>query len=157
MSNNVKKMFGLGKGLESLIPKSKDMHPSSDKENVFYVEINKVRPNPDQPRQDFDQNGLKELSQSIRKYGVLQPLLVSKVEEESFRGRDVYYQLIAGERRLKAAKLAGLPNVPVVIRDDFVTKGARLEVALVENVQRKDLNPVEEAEAYERLAKEYGL
>lgn len=153
----MKKVFGLGRGLESLIPKSKEMHPESSKESVFYVETNKIRPNPDQPRQDFDKDGLKELSQSISKYGVLQPLLVTKMEEEGPRGRNVYYQLIAGERRLKASKLAGLPNVPVVIRDDFVTKGARLEVALVENVQRKDLNPVEEAEAYERLAKEYGL
>lgn len=153
----MKKSFGLGRGLESLIPRSKKIQPESQKENVFYVETNKIRPNPDQPRQDFDQDGLKELSQSIRKYGVLQPLLVSKMEEDSTRGRNVYYQLIAGERRLKAAKLAGLPNVPVVIRDDFVTKGAKLEVALVENVQRKDLNPVEEAEAYERLAKEFGL
>lgn len=157
MSNGVKKMFGLGKGLESLIPGAKQMHPTSQKENVFYVEVNKIRPNPDQPRQDFNQDGLKELSQSIRKYGVLQPLLVSKMEEEGPRGRNVYYQLIAGERRLKASKLAGLPNVPVVIRDDFKTKGARLEVALVENVQRKDLNPIEEAEAYERLAKEFSL
>jgi len=153
----MKKVFGLGRGLESLIPGVKQMHPESQKENVFYVETNKIKPNPDQPRQDFDQEGIKELSQSIRKYGVLQPLLVSKVEEEGAKGRNVYYQLIAGERRLKAAKIAGLPNVPVVIRDDFVSKGAKLEVALVENVQRKDLNPVEEAEAYERLAKEFGL
>ena len=157
MSTGVKKMFGLGKGLESLIPGSKQMHPASQKENVFYVEVNKIRPNPDQPRQDFNPEGLKELSQSIRKYGVLQPLLVAKMEEEGTRGRNVYYQLIAGERRLKASKLAGLPNVPVVIRDDFKTKGVRLEVALVENVQRKDLNPIEEAEAYERLAKEFSL
>lgn len=157
MSDNTKKMFGLGRGLESLIPKSKQMHPEATKENVFYVEVNKIRPNPDQPRQDFNQDGLKELSQSIRKYGVLQPLLVAKMEEESARGKDVYYQLIAGERRLKASKLAGLPSVPVVIRDDFKTKGAKLEVALVENVQRIDLNPVEEAEAYDRLAKEFNL
>lgn len=154
---NLKKSFGLGRGLESLIPRGKKVQPDSDKENVFYVEVNKIRPNPDQPRQDFDQEGLKELSQSIRKYGVLQPLLVTKMEEDSIRGKNVYYQLIAGERRLKASKLAGIPSVPVVIRDDFVTKGAKLEIALVENVQRKDLNPVEEAEAYERLAKEFGL
>lgn len=153
----MKKVFGLGRGLESLIPGSRQMKPESQKESIFYVEINKIKPNPDQPRQDFDQEGLKELSQSIRKYGVLQPLLVSKVEEEGIKGRNVYYQLIAGERRLKAAKIAGIPSVPVVIRDDFVSKGAKLEVALVENVQRKDLNPVEEAEAYERLAKEFGL
>jgi ParB family transcriptional regulator, chromosome partitioning protein len=157
MSTGSKKMFGLGKGLSSLIPNAKQMHPEAQKENVFYVEINKIRPNPDQPRQDFDQDGLKELSQSIKKYGVLQPLLVSKVEEGGPRGTNVYYQLIAGERRLKASKLAGIPSVPVVIRDDFVTKGARLEVALVENVQRRDLNPVEEAEAYERLSSEFSL
>lgn len=150
-------MFGLGRGLESLIPASKQMKPEPNKENVFYVEINKVRANPDQPRQDFDQEGLKELSRSIRKYGVLQPLLVAKVEEESNRGLNVYYQLIAGERRLRAAKLAGLPHVPVVIRDDFEDKSSRLEVALIENIQRKDLNPMEEAEAYDRLMKEFRL
>src|SRR3989338_3656226 len=157
MPNNVKKMFGLGKGLESLIPGSKQMHPESQKENVFFVEVNKIKPNPDQPRQDFDQEGLKELSRSIRKYGVLQPLLVAKMEEENSRGLNVYYQLIAGERRLRAAQLAGLPQVPVVIRDDFNDKGSRLEVALVENVQRRDLNPMEEAEAYDRLMKEFNL
>src|SRR3989338_10782219 len=136
----MKNVFGLGRGLESLIPKSKQMHPESPKENIFYVEVNKIRPNPDQPRQDFDQEGLKELSRSIRKYGVLQPLLVSKMEEETSRGIDVYYQLIAGERRLRASQLAGLPQVPVVVRNDFKDKGAKLEVALVENLQRKDLN-----------------
>jgi len=153
----MKKVFGLGRGLESLIPKSKQMHPESPKENIFYVEVNKIRPNPDQPRQDFDQEGLKELSRSIRKYGVLQPLLVSKMEEETSRGIDVYYQLIAGERRLRASQLAGLPHVPVVVRNDFEDKGAKLEVALVENLQRKDLNPIEEAEAYDRLMKEFRL
>lgn len=153
----MKKVFGLGRGLESLIPRGKHLSPESPKENIFYVEVNKIRPNPDQPRHDFDQEGLQELSHSIRKYGVLQPLLVSKTEEEGPRGRNVYYQLIAGERRLKAAKMAGLPNVPVVIRDDFITKGSKLEVALVENVQRKDLNPIEEAEAYDRLIREFDL
>jgi len=154
----MKKVFGLGKGLESLIPKSKQMQPDSQKENVFYVEINKIRANPDQPRQDFDNDGLKELSRSIRKYGVLQPLLVSKVEEESSRGLNVFYQLIAGERRLRASKLAGLPHVPVVIRNDFRDdKSTSLEIAIIENVQRKDLNPMEEAEAYDRLMKEFKL
>lgn len=153
----MKKVFGLGRGLESLIPGAPQVKKESGKENVFYVETNKIKPNPDQPRQDFDGDGLKELSKSIRKYGVLQPLLVSKVEEETGRGMNVYYQLIAGERRLRAAQLAGLPQVPVVIRDDFQDKSAKLEVALVENVQRKDLNPVEEAEAYDRLMKEFKL
>lgn len=153
----MKKLFGLGKGLSSLIPDAKHITPEIKKDSVFYVEINKVRPNPQQPRRDFDNEGLKELSKSIRKYGVLQPLLVSKVEEENRQGLSVYYQLIAGERRLKAAKLAGLPHVPVIIRDDLEEPRVNLEVALVENVQRTDLNPVEEAEAYGRLSKEFGL
>jgi len=158
----MKKLFGLGKGLNSLIPDSKHITPDIKKDNVFYVEIQKIRPNPQQPRHDFDAEALKEMSKSIRKYGVLQPLLVSKVEEESSRGINVYYQLIAGERRLRAAKQAGLPQVPVVIRDDLFGddkegKRVSLEVALIENLQRTDLGPLEEAEAYERLSKEFGL
>ena len=152
-----KKLFGLGKGLGSLIPRGKEVQPQSQKENVFYVEVSKIESNPDQPRRDFDGEALKELSKSIRKYGVLQPLLVTKQEKESKNGLDVSYQLIAGERRWRAAQLAGLPQVPVIIRDDFDQKRVRLEVALIENVQRKDLNPIEEAEAYDRLAKEFGL
>ncbi len=157
----MKKLFGLGKGLNSLIPDAKHITPEAKKDNVFYVEINKIRPNPQQPRRDFDNEGLKELSKSIRKYGILQPLLVSKVEEESNRGMNVYYQLIAGERRLRGAKLAGLPNVPVIVRDDLAPKGEKdrtnLEVALIENIQRTDLNPIEEADAYGRLSKEFSL
>ena len=155
----MKKMFGLGKGLSSLIPSSKNSKPIDDskKENIFYVEVNKIRPNSDQPRQDFGIEGIKELSKSIKKYGVLQPLLVCKQEETSGKGLDVYYQLIAGERRLKAAQLAGIPNVPVVIRDDFNTSHQRFEVALIENIQRKDLNPMEEAEAYDKLQRQFGL
>jgi ParB family chromosome partitioning protein len=158
---NLKKLFGLGKGLNSLIPDSKHITPELKKDSVFYVEIQKIRPNPQQPRRDFDEEGLKELAKSIRKYGILQPLLVSKVEEESNRGVNVYYQLIAGERRLRAAKIAGLPSVPVIVRDDLspLSENNRtaLEVALIENLQRTDLNPIEEAEAYERLSKEFGL
>lgn len=153
----MKKLFGLGKGLGSLIPQNAEIRPENRKENVFYVEINKIKANPDQPRQDFDQEGINELSKSVRKYGVLQPLLVTKVETETLRGLEVSYQLIAGERRLRASQVAGLPQVPVIIRDEFENKKDRLEVALIENVQRKDLNPVEEAEAYDRLAKEFGL
>lgn len=157
MSMN-KKFFGLGKGLGSLIPEgAKAMSPTSQKENVFYVEIAKIEANPDQPRRDFDNDALKELSSSIRKYGVLQPLLVSKVETLSVKGIDVSYNLIAGERRLRAAKMAGLPHVPVIIRDDFKHEKERLEVALIENVQREDLNPLEEAEAYAKLSKDFGL
>jgi len=157
--SNTKKFFGLGKGLGSLIPDGKAMQPdpTARKENVFYVEVSKIDANPDQPRHDFDQNALKELSASIRKYGVLQPLLVSKVETVSPKGLEVAYNLIAGERRLRAAKMAGLPHVPVIIRDDFKKDKDRLEVALIENIQREDLNPLEEAEAYARLSKEFGL
>ncbi len=156
-----KKIFGLGKGLGSLIPDSVADAVGARRENVFYIEVGKIRPNPDQPRSDFDQESLAELARSIRKYGVLQPLLVSKVEEDLPRGRAVSYQLIAGERRWRAAQLAGLPQVPVIIRDDLVpeagSKSKRLEVALIENLQRTDLNPLETAEAYVRLADEFGL
>lgn len=142
----------------SLIPPNAEIRQSETrKENVFYVETNKIKANPDQPRRDFDEEGIKELSRSVRKYGVLQPLLVTKVETETLKGLEVSYQLIAGERRLRASQVAGLPQVPVIIRDEFDNKKDRLEVALIENVQRKDLNPVEEAEAYDRLAKEFGL
>lgn len=154
----MKKLFGLGKGLGSLIPQNVEMGDSKTRrENIFYVETNKIKSNPDQPRRDFDEEGIKELSMSVRKYGVLQPLLVTKVEIETPKGLEVSYQLIAGERRLRASQMAKLPQVPVIIRDEFENKKDRLEVALIENVQRKDLNPVEEAEAYDRLAKEFGL
>ncbi len=159
----MKKLFGLGKGLGSLIPgvAAGPGTSESSKESVFYVEVRKIRANPDQPRQDFDEDKLKELAASIKKYGVLQPLLVAKTEETTTRGLDVFYQLIAGERRLRAATLAGLPQVPVVIRDDLPSgaepKSVRLELALIENIQRDDLNPMEEAEAYDRLQNEFGL
>lgn len=154
----VKKFFGLGKGLSSLIPSGTANAGDNGRENIFYVEVHKVRPNPDQPRTDFDKESLADLAKSIRKYGVLQPLLVSKIEEESPRGMNVYYQLIAGERRLRASQLAGLPQVPVIIRDDVAQTGSqKLEVSLIENLQRNDLNPMEEAMAYERLSSEFGL
>jgi ParB family chromosome partitioning protein len=157
----VKKLFGLGKGLSSLIPDSVADAVNNRRENVFYIEVSKIQPNPDQPRSDFDQEELSDLAKSIRKFGVLQPLLVSKVEEDLPRGRAVKYQLIAGERRWRAAQLAGLPQVPVIIRDDLLPnegdKSRRLEVALIENIQRSDLNVIEQAEAYTRLAGEFGL
>ncbi len=154
----MKKMFGLGRGLESLIPASKTSKVTPKiQDNIFYIEVNKIRPNANQPRRDFDDGGLKELATSIKKYGILQPLLVSKLEEETDRGLNVEYELIAGERRWRAAKIASLPVVPVIIKDNFDEGRLKLEVALVENVQREDLNPVEEAEAYARLAKEFDL
>ncbi|HUO75512.1 MAG TPA: ParB/RepB/Spo0J family partition protein, partial [Candidatus Paceibacterota bacterium] len=157
-----KKLFGLGKGLGSLIPDAVADAVNGKRENIFYVEVSKIQPNPDQPRSDFDQEALGELARSIRKYGVLQPLLVSKIEEDLPRGRAVKYQLIAGERRWRAAQLAGLPQVPVIIRDDLTPEGSnskskRLEVALIENLQRENLNAIEQSEAYVRLASEFGL
>ena len=157
-----KKLFGLGKGLGSLIPDAVADAVNGKRENIFYVEVSKIQPNPDQPRSDFDQEALAELARSIRKYGVLQPLLVSKIEEDLPRGRAVKYQLIAGERRWRASQLAGLPQVPVIIRDDLTpeasnSKSKRLEIALIENLQREDLNAIEQSEAYERLASEFGL
>jgi ParB family transcriptional regulator, chromosome partitioning protein len=155
----MKKLFGLGKGLGSLIP-SEQTHikPQAQKESIFSVEINKIKTNPDQPREEFDDDKIGELSKSIRKHGIIQPLLVSKIEIETLRGLEVSYQLIAGERRLRAARLAGLPQVPVVIRDLEPNESTeRLELALIENIQREDLNPMEEARAYDRLQKEFGL
>lgn len=154
----MKKLFGLGRGLESLIPTKNTLKVSPKiQDNVFYVETHKIRANPSQPRKDFDKEGLKELAGSIKKYGILQPLLVTKVETETDRGLDVQYELIAGERRWRAAQLLNLPHVPIIIKNNFDEKRVKLEVALVENLQREDLSPLEEAEAYQRLAKEFKL
>src|SRR3989344_1449683 len=153
----MKKLFGLGRGLESLIPAKTNKVTPKIQDNVFYIEINKIKPNTNQPRRDFDKDGLKELAASIKKYGILQPLLVTKMEEETERGLDVRYELLAGERRWRAAKMAGLPHVPVIVKDNFDESRLKLEVALVENLQREDLNPLEEAEAYARLAGEFKL
>src|SRR3989344_432825 len=154
----MKKQSGLGRGLQSLIPnKPTKLIPKEKTDNIFYIQTAKVRPNPNQPRQDFDPSALKELADSIKKYGVLQPLLVSKIELESPLGLDVSYELIAGERRLRAAKLAGLPEVPVIIKDNIDEGKMKLEVALIENLQREDLNPIEEAEAFASLASEFKL
>lgn len=154
-----KKQFGLGKGLGSLIPDQKNEPGVARKENIFYVEVSKIEPNPDQPRSEFDDEALADLARSIRKYGVLQPLLVTKIEEPSGRGLSVKYELIAGERRWRASQMAGLPHVPVIIRDDIEPRvpSQRLELALIENLQRDDLNAMETAEAYTRLANDFGL
>ncbi len=122
---------------------------------VFAIEIDKITPNPDQPRRDFNKEALAELADSIREHGIIQPLVVSKLEHEKESGTDVEYRLIAGERRLRAAKLAGLKQVPVVIR--AVTPKDSLAVSLVENIQRDDLNPLEEARAFRRLLDEFKL
>ncbi|MFA6495468.1 MAG: ParB/RepB/Spo0J family partition protein [Candidatus Paceibacterota bacterium] len=123
---------------------------------IFHIEIEKIVLNPYQPRTDFDQEALKELASSIREFGILQPLVVSKTEEESAMGTRVTYQLIAGQRRLMASKLLGLSTVPVVIRN-ALKKTEALEMAIVENIQRADLNVIETARAYARLSDEFGL
>jgi len=126
-------------------------------ESVFWIEAEKIVPNPFQPRREFEEEALASLADSIRNYGVLQPLLVTKTEEESARGISVRYQLIAGERRWRAAQLAGLREVPVIIRKDKLHDRLKLELALIENVQREDLNPVERALAFRQLADDFRL
>lgn len=152
------KYHGLGKGLGALISnRNMDTAVQSSKPEgaIFSIEINKIYPNPDQPRREFNDVQLKELADSIRDYGILQPLVVSKIEQITPSGIDVKYQLIAGERRLRASKLAGLLEVPVIIRK--VAPKENLELAIIENVQRADLNAIERAAAYQRLVEEYGL
>jgi ParB family chromosome partitioning protein len=129
---------GLGKGLEALIPSAP---------GVTEVEVDSIVPNPRQPRQAFDPQALQELASSIREQGLVQPLVVTEVEAG--------YQLLIGERRWRAAKLAGLDVVPVVVRD--VSPQQMLELALVENLQREDLNPLETATAYQQLVEEFGM
>ncbi|MDB5238804.1 MAG: hypothetical protein JWO00_139 [Candidatus Parcubacteria bacterium] len=125
---------------------------------VFWVEVEKISPNPYQPRREFDQAKLKDLSESIRMYGILQPLVVTR--KEVYRedgGMNVEYELISGERRLRASKLAGLAQVPVLIRGGEENPQLKLEMAIIENLQREDINAVERARAFERLAKEFNL
>lgn len=123
---------------------------------VFHIEVDKIKSNPHQPRKTFDEESLKELADSIRELGIIQPLVVSKIEKETETGTDVEYQLIAGERRLMAAKMLGLERVPAVVRR-FNQKSEQLEMAIVENLQRLDLNPIEVARAYAKLQDEFGL
>ncbi len=153
----MKKLSGLGMGLSSLIPKAPAKITPQGKDNIFYIEVHKLQPNRNQPRREFDEESLQELASSIKKYGILQPILVSKIEHETERGIEVEYEVLAGERRLRAAKLAGLPHVPVIIKDNFEEDRMKLEVALIENVQRQNLNALEEAEAYLRLIHEFDL
>lgn len=137
-----------GEGLESLIPDDSEQE-ESQKEAVFLIETEKIKPNPHQPRSDFDKEGLEALAASIEAHGVLQPLVVTRIEEE----KDVEYQLVAGERRLMASKMVGLEQVPVIIRKP--TEKQKLELSLIENVQRQDLNPVEKAKAYKKLKEDF--
>jgi ParB family chromosome partitioning protein len=141
------KRSGLGKGLDALIP-TRQNTSTSDGGGITHVSIDAIQRNPRQPREKFDLEELESLAGSIREHGVIQPLIVSP-------GNNGIYILIAGERRLQAARKAGLKTVPVVIR--HATDQQLLELALIENVQRADLNPIEEAEAYQHLSKEFKL
>ena len=142
---------GLGKGLDTMIPPVKNEKKSEKgdpaKEPETLVNITKVEPNREQPRKNFDEDALLELSESIKQYGLLQPILV--------QDRKDYYEIIAGERRWRAAKLAGLKQVPVIIKN--LTDQENVEISLIENIQRENLNPIEEAQAYKRLLNEFHL
>jgi len=127
-------------------------------DSIFWVNLDKIRPNPYQPRREFDESELNSLADSIRQYGLLQALVVTRKEEQrEDGGLAVFYELIAGERRLRASKIAGLSQVPVLIKSGEENNLMKLELAIIENVQREDLNAVDRARAFERLASEFGL
>jgi len=136
---------GLGKGLEALISSTNALEDA--KNSVTEIRINQVEPNSEQPRKVFDQEKLEALAESIKNHGVVQPIIV--------RREGSYYKIVAGERRWRAAKLAGLKTIPVIIKD--ITSREVMEIALIENLQREDLNPIEEAEAYQKLIEEYSI
>lgn len=151
---------GLGKGLDSLIPTNVMMEsevkhatvstassPEEEKDGTLMVKLSKVEPNREQPRKNFDEDSLQELAESLKQFGMLQPILV--------QNRGDYYEIIAGERRWRAAKIAGLKEVPVIVRE--LTDQEIVEISLIENIQREDLNPIEEAQAYKRLLAEFHL
>lgn len=127
-------------------------------DSIYWVEVERIKPNPFQPRKEFDEAALKSLSESIRQYGILQPLTVTKKETETpGEGIRVEYELIAGERRLRAAKLAGVLQVPCVIRTSEQSDQVKLELAIIENLQREDLNPVDRAVAFKQLNSSFNL
>ncbi len=127
------------------------------KDAIYWIEVDQIEPNPFQPRKEFDESALLDLADSIRQYGILQPLVVTRVEDINPEGgMNVHYELIAGERRLRASKLAGLYQVPVIIRKNEDNK-AKFELAIIENLQREDLNAIDRAIAFERLTSEFGL
>ncbi|OHA93141.1 MAG: hypothetical protein A3E02_02640 [Candidatus Zambryskibacteria bacterium RIFCSPHIGHO2_12_FULL_38_34] len=130
-------------------------------DSIFWVDVNKIKPNPFQPRHEFDEDSMRALADSIKQYGVLQALVVTRKEIIKDDGLGVEYELIAGERRLRASKIAGLSQVPVIIRvgegDDNKDDLMKLELAIIENVQREDLNPVERARAFKKLTEQFGF
>lgn len=155
--------FNLGKGLQSLIPnKSNDaggdaqnIYSEVRRESVFNIDVGKIKPNPHQPRQAMDENNLRELAESIKEHGILQPLVLTKFTKETPRGEEPEYYLIAGHRRLAAAKMLKMPHVPAIIRN--TTSREKLELALVENIQREDLNAIEKARAFQQLQADFRL
>lgn len=143
-----------------MIIRDNQNHHQMYQNSIFWVETEKIKPNPFQPRKEFDEAKLRDLADSIKQYGILQPLVVSRHEfEKADGGLGVEYELIAGERRLRASKLAGLTQVPVLIRIGEEAKEEedrmKLELAIIENLQREDLNPVDRAKAFQRLAEEF--
>ena len=141
---------GLGKGLDSMIPDkigkvSKDQTEAAQPDTM--MDIDKVEPNRKQPRKNFDEDALLELSESIKQFGIIQPLIV--------QDRKTYYEIVAGERRWRAAKMAGLKEIPVIIKN--FSEQEIMEISLIENIQREDLNPIEEALAYKKLLTEFNL
>jgi|SRR3989344_2036159 len=125
-------------------------------DSIFWIEVEKIKPNPYQPRKEFDEARLRDLAESIRTYGVLQPLVVTRREiQKPDGGLGVEYELISGERRLRASKLAGVNQVPAIIRNDVDDVKIKLELAIIENLQREDLNPVDRAKAFQRLADDF--
>lgn len=140
---------GLGRGLEALIP------PSAPQQGLRKVHIDAIVPNPRQPRSSFDADALQELAASIREVGLIQPLIVQQISNPEDPAQPPRYQLITGERRWRAARLAGLQHVDVIVKE--ASPREMLELALIENIQRADLNPLEEANAYLQLAEEFGM
>lgn len=141
---------GLGKGLDIMIPEqiienTEEKSDNVSRETLIYV--SDIEPNRSQPRKKFDEDALQELAESIKQYGVIQPLILQK--------KDKYYEIIAGERRWRAARMAGLKEVPAIIKD--YSPQEAVEIALIENIQREDLNPIEEAQTYQRLIQEFNL
>jgi ParB family chromosome partitioning protein len=138
------KKSALGKGLGALIPEIEEV---SSKDNIIQIDINEIEPNNDQPRRKFDEEKLQQLADSIKEHGIVQPVLVKR------EGK--FYKLIAGERRWRAARIAGLKEIPAITRE--FTEREVMEISLIENIQREDLNPIEEAIAYNRLIEEFSL
>jgi len=138
------KRIALGRGLDALIPAD----AASNRKEIFEIELSRIKINPDQPRKYFDQDKIKELAESISQKGLIQPIIVRPVDD--------YYELIVGERRLRAVQHLQLNNIPAIVYEQ-VSKKDIVELALIENIQREDLNPIEEAEAFRTLLQEYGL